>query len=164
MKVLLDSTSFERTLKRLSHEIIEKNENINDLVFIGIKRKGVPICEKVASNLKTMENINVPIETIDISGYRDDKKEVNNVNSFSVDITGKTIILFDDVLQSGRTVRSALDALVDIGRPKKIQLAVLVDRGHRELPIRADFIGKNIPTSSKEIIVYNPELNEVVIK
>ncbi len=164
MKILLDNLAVERTLKRISHEIIEKNENLNNLVFVGIKRKGIPICLSVKENIKQIENIDIPFEEIDITGYRDDKKTGENFNNFTVDINNKTVILFDDVLHKGRTVRSALDALVDIGRPKKIQLAVLVDRGHRELPIRADYIGKNIPTSNSEIVVFDQEEKSVYIK
>lgn len=164
MKVLLDSLLLEKTLKRISHEIIEKNENLNEVVFVGIKRKGVPVCTKVAQNILSIEKVDISVEEINITGYRDDKKDNALNNKFSVDINNKTVILFDDVLQTGRTVRSAMDALVDIGRPKKIQLAVLVDRGHRELPIRADYVGKNIPTSISESVVYDQIENIVYIK
>ncbi|MFI3329701.1 MAG: bifunctional pyr operon transcriptional regulator/uracil phosphoribosyltransferase PyrR [bacterium] len=164
MKVLLDNLLLEKTLKRMSHEIIEKNENLNDLVFVGIKRKGVPIAQKVANNILLIENIKIDIEEIDITGYRDDEKTSDIDNKFNIDINNKIVVLFDDVLQTGRTVRSAMDALVHIGRPKKIQLAILVDRGHRELPIRADYVGKNIPTSISESVVYDKDENIVYIK
>lgn len=164
MKVLLDEASLKRTLKRMSHEIIEKNENLSNLVFVGIRRKGVPICKMVRDNIKQIESFDVPMEEIDITGYRDDEKSSLSTNKFNVDINNKTVILFDDVLHKGRTVRSALDALVDIGRPKKIQLAVLVDRGHRELPIRADYIGKNIPTSNSELVMFDQDEEIVYIK
>ncbi len=164
MKVLLDSILLNKTLKRMSHEIIEKNDDLSDVVLVGIKRKGINISSRVANNILLIENINMSLEEIDITGYRDDKKDNISNNKFSVDINNKTVILFDDVLQTGRTVRCALDALVDIGRPKKIQLAVLVDRGHRELPIRADYIGKNIPTSLNEVVVYDNEEELVYIK
>ncbi len=164
MKILLDSNTLSRTFKRMAHEIIEKNENLKDVVFVGIKRKGVPICKRIVENINTIENINLVFDEIDITGYRDDKKDNTIINKFNSDINNKTVILFDDVLQTGRTVRSALDALVDVGRAKKIQLAVLVDRGHRELPIRADYIGKNIPTSNNETIVFCNEEEYVYIK
>ncbi len=164
MKILLYSNTLERTFKRMAHEIIEKNDNINNIVFVGIKKKGVPICSKIVDNINKIENLNLTFEEIDVTGYRDDNKTNGNKNEFSVDVTNKTVILFDDVLQTGRTVRSALDALVDVGRAKKIQLAVLVDRGHREIPIRADYIGKNIPTSIDESIVFCNDENHVYIK
>ncbi len=155
MKELLNSILINKSLKRITHEIIEKNDDLNDVVFVGIKRKGVFICNKIVENILLIENINVSKEEIDITGYRDDKNEKSNNNNFSVDINNKVVILFDDVLQTGRTVRCAMDALVDIGRPKKIQLAVLVDRGHRELPIRPDYVGKNIPTNQTDDILFD---------
>lgn len=164
MKVLLDRSALTRTFKRMAHEIIEKNEDLNEVVFVGIKRKGVPICSKIVGNINSIENLNLTYEEVDITGYRDDKKDNTFSNKFKSDISNKTVILFDDVLQTGRTVRSALDALVDVGRAKRIQLAVLVDRGHRELPIRADYIGKNIPTSNNETIIFCEEEEQVVIK
>ncbi len=148
-------------IKRITHEIIEKNNDLNDVIFVGIKRKGVFVCDKIVNNILEIENIEVSKEEIDITGYRDDKKEKIISNKFTADINNKTVILFDDVLQTGRTVRCAMDALVDLGRPKKIQLAVLVDRGHRELPIRADYVGKNIPTSSSEVVIFDNE-NEII--
>lgn len=164
MKILLDSSTLERTFKRMAHEIIEKNDDLNNIVFVGIKNKGVPICAKIVNNINMIENKSFSFEQIDITDYRDDTKSANNVNKFSCDITNKTVILFDDVLQTGRTVRCALDALFDLGRAKKIQVAVLVDRGHRELPIRSDYIGKNIPTSQDETIVFCNEESHVYIK
>lgn len=164
MKILLDSVTLQRTLKRMAHEIIEKNESLDDVIFVGIKKKGVPICRKIVDNINEIEKLNIKYEEVDITGYRDDKKDNTFINKFSVDITGKTIILFDDVFQTGRTVRSAMDALVDVGRAKKIQLAALVDRGHRELPIRADYIGKNIPTSQSEIVIYCDQEEIVYLK
>lgn len=164
MKILLDSVTLQRTLKRMAHEIIEKNENLEDVVFVGIRKKGVPICRKIVDNINEIEKLNIKYEEVDITGYRDDKKGNTFINKFTADVTGKTIILFDDVFQTGRTVRSAMDALVDVGRAKKIQLAALVDRGHRELPIRADYIGKNIPTSQSEIVVYCDEEEIVYLK
>ncbi len=163
MKILLDDLALQRTLKRMSHEIIEKTD-IKEIVFVGIKKKGVPIAFELAKNILTFEGVNISVEEIDITGYRDDKKENLNNNKFKTSIENKVVILVDDVLQTGRTVRSAMDALVDLGRPKKIQLAVLVDRGHRELPIRADYVGKNVPTSVSEIVIYDVENKQVNIK
>lgn len=164
MKILLDSSTLTRTFKRMAHEIIERNDNLEDVIFVGIKKKGVPVCKSIVNNINIIEDKNLIFEEIDITGHRDDKKNNPIINSFSCSINNKTVILFDDVLQTGRTIRSAMDALVDLGRPKKIQLAVLVDRGHRELPIRADYIGKNIPTSSSEMIVFDIEESNVYIK
>lgn len=158
--VLLDQPAIARALTRIAHEIVERNKGGEDLVLIGIKTRGVPLTKRLQEKINQIENIKVPIGEVDITLYRDDLQEVTrskdpelketNVN---VDITGKTVILIDDVLYTGRTVRAAMDALVDIGRPSQIQLGVLIDRGHRELPIRADYVGKNIPTSDEEVIV-----------
>ena len=155
--VLLDDKAIKRTLTRISHEIIEKNKGVDDLVLIGIKTRGVPIAKRIASLIETFEGIAVEVGSVDITTYRDDLKkpeELKEHNSIEVncDITGKKIVLVDDVLYTGRSVRAAIDAIIDRGRPQMIQLAVLVDRGHRELPIRADYVGKNIPTSRKEAI------------
>lgn len=155
--VLLDDKAIKRTLTRISHEIIEKNKGVEDLVLIGIRTRGVPIAKRIASLIETFEGVSVEVGSVDITTYRDDLKkpeELKEHNSVEVncDITGKKIILVDDVLFTGRSVRAAIDAIIDKGRPQMIQLAVLVDRGHRELPIRADYVGKNIPTSRKEDI------------
>ena len=155
--VLLDDKAIKRTLTRISHEIIEKNKGVEDLVLIGIKTRGVPIAKRIANLIETFEGVAVEVGSVDITTYRDDLKkpeELKQHNSVEVncDITGKKIVLVDDVLFTGRSVRAAIDAIIDNGRPQMIQLAVLVDRGHRELPIRADYVGKNIPTSRKEDI------------
>lgn len=155
--VLLDDKAIKRTLTRISHEIIEKNKGVEDLVLIGIKTRGVPIAKRIANLIETFEGAAVEVGSVDITTYRDDLKkpeELKQHNSVEVncDITGKKIVLVDDVLFTGRSVRAAIDAIIDKGRPQMIQLAVLVDRGHRELPIRADYVGKNIPTSRKEAI------------
>ncbi|MEG2017941.1 MAG: bifunctional pyr operon transcriptional regulator/uracil phosphoribosyltransferase PyrR [Clostridium sp.] len=155
--VLLDDKAIKRTLTRISHEIIEKNKGVEDLVLIGIRTRGVPIAKRIANLIETFEGASVEVGSVDITTYRDDLKkpeELKEHNSVEVncDITGKKIILVDDVLFTGRSVRAAIDAIIDKGRPQMIQLAVLVDRGHRELPIRADYVGKNIPTSRKEDI------------
>lgn len=155
--VLLDEKAIERSLTRLAHEIIEKNKGVEDIVIVGIRSRGVPIAKKIAEKIKSIEGADVPVGELDITLYRDDltRKDVEpNVNGLDVDfpIIGKKVVLVDDVIYTGRTVRAAMDALIDLGRPSAIQLAVLVDRGHRELPIRPDFVGKNIPTSSKEVV------------
>ena len=175
---LMDEKAIQRTLVRISHEIMEKNTGIHDVVIIGIKSRGVPLAQRIAKNIEKIEGVLPQVGVLDITMYRDDinKKvkntDINDSNSninFDVhfDIAGKNVILVDDVLYTGRTVRAALDALIDVGRPKTIQLAVLIDRGHRELPIRPDYIGKNVPTSKEEDIKVRiseiDEVNEVII-
>lgn len=154
---IMDEKAIRRAITRISHEIIEKNKGIENVVLIGIKTRGVPVATRIANKIEAIEGQSVDAGEMDITLYRDDlsKKQIDpvvNSTKIDFDITDKTVILVDDVLYTGRTVRSALDALMDIGRPKAIQLAVLVDRGHRELPIRADYVGKNVPTSRNEII------------
>ena len=154
---LMDEKAIGRAITRISHEIIERNKGIEDVVLVGIKTRGVPIADRISKKIEQIEVSKVDTGQIDITLYRDDLKTINTdpvVNGSNIDfnINDKIVILVDDVLYTGRTVRSALDAVVDIGRPKAIQLAVLVDRGHRELPIRADYVGKNVPTSKDEII------------
>jgi len=154
--VLLDEKAIERTLTRVAHEIVEKNKGIENIILVGIKRRGVPIAERIALLIEKFEGIKVPVSSVDITLYRDDLTSIDNQpvlnNNLEIDVRGKKIILVDDVLYTGRTARAAIEALIDNGRPQMIQLAVLVDRGHRELPIRADYVGKNIPTSGKEMI------------
>ena len=144
----------------MSHEILEKNKGGEDIVLVGIKTRGVPLAKRVHDKIQQIEAIDVPLGELDITLYRDDLEKATTDNepeiksaTIDVELTGKNVILIDDVLYTGRTVRAAMDAVMDIGRPSRIQLGVLVDRGHRELPIRADYVGKNIPTSDKEIIV-----------
>ena len=154
---LMDEKAIGRAITRISHEIIERNKGIEDVVLVGIKTRGVPIADRISKKIEQIDGSKVDTGQIDITLYRDDLKTINTdpvVNGSNIDfnINDKIVILVDDVLYTGRTVRSALDAVVDIGRPKAIQLAVLVDRGHRELPIRADYVGKNVPTSKDEII------------
>lgn len=154
---ILDGEGIKRTMLRISHEIIEKNQGLEDLVVIGIKTRGAYLAERIVKNMQTIEGKEVLLGAVDITMYRDDLTEVAEqpvVHSTDIefDITGKKIILVDDVLYTGRTVRCALSELIDFGRPANIQLAVLIDRGHRELPIRPDYIGKNTPTTKKEII------------
>lgn len=154
--VIMDESGINRAMTRLAHEIIEKNKGIEDLILVGIRTRGIPFANKLLEKINQIEGKNIPIVTLDITPYRDDlSKDGDNPKlneDFDYDITNKTVILIDDVLYTGRTVRAALDALVDKGRPKKVQLAVLIDRGHREFPIRPDFVGKNVPTSIEEIV------------
>lgn len=160
---IMDEKAIVRAITRISHEIIERNKGIENVVLIGIKTRGVPVASRIADKIENIEGQRVEIGEMDITLYRDDlsKKQIDpvvNSTKIDFDITDKTVVLVDDVLYTGRTVRSALNALMDVGRPKAIQLAVLVDRGHRELPIRADYVGKNVPTSKTEII--SVKLNE----
>ena len=157
---ILDAASIQRALTRMSHEILEKNKGGENLVLIGIKTRGVPLAKRIQQKIKQIESIEVPLGELDITMYRDDLDKVSEqegpkINSVSIgmDITDKNVILIDDVLFTGRTVRAAMDAVMDVGRPSTIQLGSLVDRGHCELPIRADYVGKNIPTSDREIVV-----------
>ena len=154
---LMSSEDMKRALKRMSHQILERNHGAGNLVFLGIRRRGVPLAERLSSNINAIEGVEVPVGQLDITLYRDDLSLISEepvVNSSSVpfDITGKTVVLVDDVIYTGRTARAALDATSALGRAARIQLAVLVDRGHRELPIRADYVGKNVPTSGNELI------------
>ncbi len=155
---VMDADDIRRALTRIAHEIVEKNHGASNLVLVGILTRGAPLAERISKLLFQIENTPVPVGKIDIGLYRDDYGTARNLpitlapSDMPVDITGKTIILMDEVLFTGRTVRAALSALLDIGRPASIQLAVLIDRGHRELPIRPDFIGKNLPTSRQEHI------------
>lgn len=154
---LLDETQIEKVLRRISHEIIEKNRNLSELAIVGIRTRGVILGERIKKNIKEIEGIELPFGMLDITLYRDDlslvaEQPLVKETNLEFDVTAKKIILVDDVLFTGRTIRCALDAIIDFGRPKAIQLAVLIDRGHRELPIRADYVGKNIPTSLKEFV------------
>jgi pyrimidine operon attenuation protein/uracil phosphoribosyltransferase len=154
---LMSASEIERTLVRLVHEIIEKNDGPKDLGLVGIKRRGVFLAQRVGAMIQRIEKVPVPIGTLDITLYRDDlstvgKKPVVQKTEMEFPITGKNIVLLDDVLYTGRTIRAALDALFRHGRPKKVQLCVLIDRGHRELPIEATFVGRKVQTTSREII------------
>ena len=156
-KEVVDAVTMKRALTRISYEIIERNKGIQDIVLVGIKTRGIYIAQRLAERLKQLEDIDVPVGELDITLYRDDVKDMEEPELHSSDvpvsIEGKEVILVDDVLYTGRTIRAAMDAVMDLGRPRKISLAVLVDRGHRELPIRADYVGKNIPTSKTEEII-----------
>ena len=154
---VLDKDTLNRSLTRIAHEILEKNKGIEDLCLVGIRNRGVYLANRLAACIKQIEKKDVLVGILDITLYRDDltmidSQPVVHKTEIDFDINDKNLVLVDDVLYSGRTVRAALDALIDFGRPKTIQLAVLIDRGHRELPIRADYVGKNIPTSLKETV------------
>jgi len=153
MKEIMNQEQLSRTLKRMTHEIIERTQNLEDIVIVGIMKKGLPIAHILKDNLKRFSDVDVPVFGLDILAYRDDIEAKDYPKSQDIDCRDKQVILVDDVLYTGRSVRAAMDALSDHGRPKQIQLAIVIDRGHRELPIRADFIGKNIPTSKHERVI-----------
>lgn len=163
--VVMDEQMMKRALTRIAHEIIERNKGVEDCVLVGIKTRGIHLAERLKERIESIEQVSVPVGELDITMYRDDLEKkhtsgepVVHSKNISLEINNKKVIVIDDVLYTGRTVRAAMDAIMDSGRPTQIQLAVLIDRGHRELPIRADFVGKNIPTSSTEKI--SVELNE----
>ena len=161
-KEVIDEVTMKRALTRITYEIIERNRGIDNLVLVGIKTRGIYIAQRIADRLEQLEGVKVPVGALDITLYRDDKKRHKeepelNSSDIAVSLEGKEVILVDDVLFTGRTIRAALDAVMDFGRPRRISLAVLVDRGHRELPIRADFVGKNIPTALTEEIIVEVE-------
>lgn len=156
----MDAEAMGRAITRIAHEIIEKNKGTSDIALVGVRRRGVPLAERLAKRIFEIEGVNVPTGVLDITLYRDDLttlayQPVLHKTEVPFDITNKKIILVDDVLYTGRTARAALDAIIDLGRPQFIQLAVLIDRGHRELPIRADYVGKNVPSSKKEVVAVN---------
>jgi pyrimidine operon attenuation protein/uracil phosphoribosyltransferase len=154
--ILMDEIAMRRALTRIAHEILEKNKGVANCMLIGIRTRGIFLAQRIAQLIQDIEHMPIAVGEIDVTLYRDDIASKNNGNSAgtnqSLDIRSKKLILFDDVLYTGRTVRAAMDALMDMGRPEMIQLAVLVDRGHRELPIRPDYVGKNVPTSKMEEI------------
>lgn len=155
--VLMDADGVRRALTRIAHEIVEKNNGVENVVIVGIRTRGVPLAERIAGEIERIEAVRPPVGVLDITLYRDDLstmayQPVVRPTEMPVDISGKTIVLIDDVLFTGRTIRAALDALIDMGRPHAIQLGVLIDRGHRELPIRADYVGKNVPTAVRETV------------
>ncbi len=154
---LMDEMDIKRALTRIAHEIIEKNKGTENVALVGIQRRGAPIAERIAARIAEIEGVQLPVGILDITLYRDDLTLLSSQpqvhrTAVNFNINNKNIVLVDDVLYTGRTVRAALDALIDLGRPQSIQLAVLIDRGHRELPIKADFIGKNVPTSRQESV------------
>lgn len=155
---VMDGAAIRRAIERIAHEILENNDGVSNVVLIGIRTRGAFMVDRIGAVIKRVEGVAVPTGYLDISFYRDDLRgslaaPVVQKTEILFDVAGKTVILVDDVLYTGRTIRAALDALTDLGRPQAIQLAVLVDRGHRELPIRADYVGKNVPTSRKEQVV-----------
>ncbi|MGF0070872.1 bifunctional pyr operon transcriptional regulator/uracil phosphoribosyltransferase PyrR [Streptococcus orisratti] len=152
-KEIVDDVTMKRAITRITYEIIERNKNLDNIVLAGIKTRGVFIARRIQERLKQLEGFDIPLGELDIKPFRDDMKAEEDTTVMPVDITGKDVILVDDVLYTGRTIRAAIDNVVSLGRPSRVSLAVLVDRGHRELPIRADYVGKNIPTSAVEEIV-----------
>ena len=155
---LIDGEGLRRAITRLAHEIIERNDGAASIVLVGIRRRGFPIAKRIAAKIREFEGVDVPVGALDITLYRDDlqmiaHQPVVSGTEIPFDIDERVVVLVDDVLYTGRTVRAALDELIDFGRPRAIQLAVIVDRGHREIPIRADFVGKNVPTSKREVIM-----------
>lgn len=149
VKVVMNEMEMNRALTRLAYEMIEHHKGIENIILVGIERRGVHLAKRLGKRLEELEG-KVPVETINIQAYRDDVKHTAEKPDEAIDLTGKKVILVDDVLYTGRTIRAAMDACMDRGRPSEISLAILVDRGHRELPIRPDYIGKNIPTSKEE--------------
>jgi len=154
---ILSADEIRRALVRIAHEIVEKHNGTDGLALVGVQRRGVPLADRIAASIFDHERVTVPVGAVDITFYRDDLSMVAHQpvvkgTDLPFDLTGLTIVLVDDVLYTGRTVRAGMDALMDFGRPRAIRLAVLVDRGHRELPIRADHVGKNVPTSREEVI------------
>lgn len=154
---ILDQAATERALVRIAHQIVEKDKTTDDLCLVGIRTRGVPLAKRLAENLRRIEGVEIPVGELDITLYRDDLSEVAespvvHSSSLGFDVTGKTVVLCDDVIYTGRTARAAMDAVMALGRPARIQLFALIDRGHRELPIRPDFVGKNIPTAHGEVI------------
>jgi pyrimidine operon attenuation protein/uracil phosphoribosyltransferase len=171
---VLDEQAIRRALTRIAHEIIERNKGIQECVLVGIKTRGIYLANRLAERIEQIEGKPIPVGELDITLYRDDLSKATETSEplvkgsdIPVEVSNKTVVVVDDVLYTGRTVRAAMDALVDIGRPSQIQLAVLADRGHRELPIRADYVGKNIPTSKSEKVTVKlkevDELDEVTI-
>ncbi|OGN90547.1 MAG: bifunctional pyr operon transcriptional regulator/uracil phosphoribosyltransferase [Chloroflexi bacterium RBG_13_48_17] len=156
-RTLMSAEDIQRALVRVAHEIVERNKGAKELVLVGMQTRGVPLATRLAATIQGFEGISVPVGSLDISLYRDDLSSLSlkptvHRTDIPVDVTDKQVILVDDVFYTGRSIRAAMDALMDLGRPQSIQLAVLVDRGHRELPVRADYVGKNIPTSKNEEI------------
>ncbi|MCM3759380.1 bifunctional pyr operon transcriptional regulator/uracil phosphoribosyltransferase PyrR [Alkalihalobacillus oceani] len=174
-RIILDEQAIRRGITRVAHEIIERNKGIENCVLVGIKTRGIYLAKRLAERIEQIEGASIPVGEIDITLYRDDltvksksEEPIIQGTDIPVNISGMKVILVDDVLYTGRTVRAALDALIDLGRPEQIQLAVLIDRGHRELPIRPDYVGKNVPTSKSELIVAKlsevDELDQVTIE
>ena len=173
MRLIADAVSIERTVARIAHEILEKNRGVENLALVGIQTRGVILARRIVQGISGISGKFVPLGLLDINLYRDDltraaEQPVLKKTEITFNLDNQTLVLVDDVLYTGRTIRSALDAIVDFGRPRRVELAVLIDRGHRELPIRADFVGKNIPTSENELVhVHFSEIDgkdEVVVE
>ncbi len=166
-KIIMTAADIRRTLARIAHEIMERNRSIEPLVLVGMRTRGVPLARRLAANIASFEGTEVPVGVLDFSLYRDDLSSLDlqpvvKRTDIPVSIDGKDIVLVDDVLYTGRSTRAAMDALIDLGRPRSIQLAVLVDRGHRELPLRADYVGKNVPSSrGEEVRVHLCETDDI---
>ncbi|MBC2577194.1 bifunctional pyr operon transcriptional regulator/uracil phosphoribosyltransferase PyrR [Peptostreptococcus russellii] len=162
---IMDQKAISRAVTRISHEIVERNKGVKDIYIIGIETKGTPLAKMIASKIEEIEETKIACDSIDITMYRDDitheKIKDTMDENFNLDVENKTVVLVDDVLYTGRTIRAALDYIIDNGRPKLIQLAVLIDRGHRELPIRADYVGKNVPTSKSESVFVKFDSNDI---
>ncbi len=157
MKTLMDEKAISRAVTRISHEIIEKNKGIDNLVIMGVKTRGIPLAKRIAAKIEAIEDAPVRLGTVDITFYRDDLKKKSDRpivgdTSLDIDVADKIVVIVDDVVFTGRTCRAAIDVILDMGRPTKIQFAALIDRGHRELPLRPDFVGKNVPTSASEVV------------
>lgn len=157
--ILMDQAAIKRALTRMTYEMVERNKGTKDIIIVGIKTRGEFLGKRIADQLKNLEGVDVPFVALDISAYRDDVDEVSDKVLYKnllvespIDLKNKHVFLVDDVLQTGRTIRAAMDAVMDAGRPSRISLAVLIDRGHRELPLRADIVGKNLPTSKSELV------------
>lgn len=171
-KILMDEKAINRALTRISHEIIEKNKGVDNVIILGIKTRGVVMAQRIVNKVNDFESQKIPFDVLDITFYRDDliKKTVHPIvnNRLNINVENKIVILVDDVIFTGRTLRAAIEAVFDTGRPKKIQFAALIDRGHRELPLKPDYIGKNIPTSTKEVIKVKikeiDDIDEVILK
>lgn len=171
--ILLNKIEIRRAITRISHEILEKNQNDLNIALVGIKRRGVPLANRLQNRIVEFEGLDLPTGELDITFYRDDLSKISDTpivknNNISFDIDNRTVVIVDDVLYTGRTCRAAINAIFDLGRPKSIQLAILIDRGHRELPIRPDFVGKNIPTSKQEQVLVELEeidgIDQVILK
>lgn len=154
---IMDKEGIRRALLRITHEILEHNKDISNIVLVGIRTRGVYLAQRIAQNIKAIEGVDIPVQFLDVTPYRDDVTRELPKQNLHLDVANKNVIIVDDVLYTGRTVRAAMDALIDYGRPATIQLAVLIDRGHRELPIRPDYVGKNTPTSRKERVTVHLE-------
>lgn len=151
-KVIFNEEEMRRAISRIAHEILERNVGASDLVLVGLHTRGLPLAHRLAERINALESISVPVYELDVTNYRDDRPTPPTRPPLNLPVAGKTVVLVDDVLFTGRTTRAAIDALVAAGRPRRVQLAVMVDRGHRELPIRADYVGKNVPTALSESI------------